>query len=607
MKKIIFIAAILLSYFQNLAYAQSAKITELDSVITRILEKHGVPGAGVALVAKDSIIWLGNLGQADIDQGIEVTDQTLFGIGSISKTFLAIAAMIAQKKRMLDINHPIKQLIPSLDFDNRWEDTHPVRLVHLLEHTSGFDEAHLSLFSQAHSKTPLNEVMEKSKQSLAARWKPGAYFAYNNLGAIVAAYGIEAATNQPYENFVRDNIIIPLKMNQVSYRVSDKNASFVAKGYTNGLVEEPYPNLPQWPVGGLLASIEDMTALVQLFLNEGEVDGQQIISPASIRSMETPETSLLAKVGVQYGYGKGLRTKIERDHLFYGHDGSYGGFLSEFGYSRKLGIGYVILINNRDERAALEAIKEELLSSVILKRAKVLHQANPPTSLAGCYQPITFTMDITAFAMRLADLQFIEHEDGRWYQKSIFGGQQKLLPVGGTQFKWENEPIATSAFVKSAAGDWLWLNNTAYRQIPTWWGYLQLLTIALSLFIMLIASLLIIGRSIIKLAMRKKKQSSPQLLLLVAFGSFIGMIVSIVTLYDPFVQFSLGAILFLICGWIFFFGSFGAFSQTLIGIYLNRSATSWSKYFTLITSLAYCTIATYLLYWNIIGLTFWNY
>ncbi|MEO0334581.1 MAG: serine hydrolase domain-containing protein, partial [Bacteroidota bacterium] len=335
----------------------------------KILERHEVPGAGVALMAKDSIIWMGNLGLADVENDISASEQTLFGIGSISKTFLSLAAMIAQEKGMLDIHQPIKQLIPSLEFDNQWEDTHPVRLIHLLEHTSGFDEAHFSLFSQADSNTPLSAVMEKSKSSLGTRWKPGSYSAYNNLGAMVAAYSIATAMGQSYEEFVEENILVPLKMNQASCRVSSETTSFVSKGYTNGLVEELYPDLPQWPAGGIVASTQDMATLVKLFLNEGKVNDQQIIRAASVSSMETPETSLLARNGVQYGYGKGLRGKIEQGYLFYGHDGSYGGFLSEFGYSRELNVGYVILINNRDRQAAVRAIKETLLSYVL-----------PPTS-----------------------------------------------------------------------------------------------------------------------------------------------------------------------------------------------------------------------------------
>ncbi|MEM9830389.1 MAG: serine hydrolase domain-containing protein [Bacteroidota bacterium] len=612
MKKITFIVAIVLSFFQNRADAQSSEFTTLDSVILKILEEHEVPGAGVALVAKDSIIWLGNLGLADIENNTSVSEQTLFGIGSISKTFLSLAAVIAQEKGALDGSQPIKQLIPSLAFGNQWENTRPVRLVHLLEHTSGLDEAHFSLFYQANSQTPLGAVMQKSQPSLITRWKPGSYFAYNNLGATVAAYAVENAVNQPFEIFVEKNIFTPLKMTRASYRISAETTPFVSKGYTSGPVEEPYPDLPQWPAGGIVASTQDMATLVQLFLNEGKVNDQPIISPSSVYSMETPETSLLARAGVQYGYGKGLRGKIEQGHLFYGHDGSYGGFLSEFGYSRELNFGYVILINNRDGQAAVRAVKETLLSYVLSPISSRNNfsdttSISPPSSLAGCYQPITSAMSITDFAVRLADLLFIEQENGKWYQKGIFGERQELIPVSNTQFRKPHEPIATSAFVKDTDGNWQWLGKTAYQKISTWWGYLQFLTIALSLFIMLIAPTIIMSRTVIKLAMRKKNQSRSQLLLLLAFGSFVGMIVSLATLYDPFVQFSSGAILFLICGWAFFLFSFGSLSRTLVAIYLNRSATPWGKYFTLATSLAYCTIATYLLYWNIIGLTLWNY
>ena len=127
-------------------HAQSPKTINPGSQILQILHDHQVPGAGVALVAKDSIIWMGALGKAAVQSNIPVTENTLFGVGSIAKTFLSLAVMMAQEKGLINIHDPIRQIVPSLVFTNQWQTTDPVRLIHLLEHTSGFDEAHLACF-----------------------------------------------------------------------------------------------------------------------------------------------------------------------------------------------------------------------------------------------------------------------------------------------------------------------------------------------------------------------------------------------------------------------------------------------------------------------------
>ena len=608
LKSILLIAATALPLIH--AHAQSPKTINPRSQILQILHDHQVPGAVVALIAKDSVIWMGALGKADVKNNIPVTENTLFGIGSVAKTFLSLAAMVAQEKGLIDIHDLIRQIVPSLVFTNQWQTTDPVRLIHLLEHTSGFDEAHFSLFSQADASTPFQEVVKHSQNALTTRWRPGSYDAYNNLGAIIAAHALEEAVGQPFEEFVEENILLPLGMQRATYQRTKTLKSYISKGYAGtDYTEEPWPNIPQWPAGSLLTSIQDMTNLVRLFLNHGQFKGQSILSSSSVKKMETPESSFKAEAGVAYGYGKGLRGKFEHGYLFYGHDGSYGGFLSEFGYSRTLEAGYVILINNRDGKKAMKAIKEELLRYVLpkkeLKAPLTAHNAAPPNAIAGCYQPITTEMDIAQFAMRIVDLQFVTKKNGQWYQKGVLGGKQSLSPVSDTQFRRSGESTATSVFVKKPHGNWQWLDETAYQQIPVWWGYAQFYTAVLCLLTMLLTFVALLVWLPIKL-IRRESPSPVQWIFMIAIGSFMAMLASLVV-YDPMKMYSPGAVLFLAFGWSFLIFSLVGLVQTLHAIYRKSVKNRWVQYHALLTCISCCTVATYLLYWGIIGLTLWNY
>ena len=77
-----------------------------------------------------------------------VTEGTLFRIGSISKSFVALSAMMLVEEGRLDLQAPLRELAPEIEFTNRWEKTHPVRMVHLMEHTTGWDDLALREYAQ---------------------------------------------------------------------------------------------------------------------------------------------------------------------------------------------------------------------------------------------------------------------------------------------------------------------------------------------------------------------------------------------------------------------------------------------------------------------------
>ncbi len=162
------------------AQSQPKQVPDLNTRITSILQEHNVPGAGVALVTKDSVLWLGTSGLADRRENEAISETTLFGVGSIAKTFLAAATMVAQEQKLVNLDDPIRRIVPFLKFTNHWAAERPVRLVHLLEHTSGFDEAHFDLFAKANATTSFKEVMQHSRSALDTRWPPGQHYAYNN-------------------------------------------------------------------------------------------------------------------------------------------------------------------------------------------------------------------------------------------------------------------------------------------------------------------------------------------------------------------------------------------------------------------------------------------
>ena len=103
-----------------------------------------MPGAGVALVGTSGVEWAGGIGLADCDSGAPVTADTRFRAGSMSKTFIAMTLAQMDEDGEIDLNATVAELAPEVPIDNAWEATDPVRVIHLLQHTAGFDDNHFN-------------------------------------------------------------------------------------------------------------------------------------------------------------------------------------------------------------------------------------------------------------------------------------------------------------------------------------------------------------------------------------------------------------------------------------------------------------------------------
>ena len=112
-------------------------IPELQIAIENVLKETKTPGAAVAIVSRDKVEWVAGIGMADVAARKPVTAETLFRIGSVSKAFAVLAALQLQEEGKLKLTDTVHQWVPEVAFSNPWEATDPVRLVHLMEHTTG--------------------------------------------------------------------------------------------------------------------------------------------------------------------------------------------------------------------------------------------------------------------------------------------------------------------------------------------------------------------------------------------------------------------------------------------------------------------------------------
>src|SRR5437870_2479880 len=159
-------------------------LEELQRAMKDIVEKNHVTGAGVALVSNGQLLWCGGIGKADVAANRDVTCDTEFRVGSISKTFVALALLRLEEEGRINLYARLQDVAPEIPVKNRWGNTNPVRIVNLLEHSAGFDDMEFAEVYNRHDRAdyPLLDVFKRFKEPHSVRWPPGARCFYSNPG-----------------------------------------------------------------------------------------------------------------------------------------------------------------------------------------------------------------------------------------------------------------------------------------------------------------------------------------------------------------------------------------------------------------------------------------
>jgi CubicO group peptidase (beta-lactamase class C family) len=149
----LFTALLLIALTLSIASAQdepepapAATIEELDQHLAELFLKPEVPGATMAVIEDDAIVLAKAYGLADVERQVPATPDTVFRAGSISKSIVGIAVMMLVDEGKLDLDARLADLAPEIRFRNNWESTDPVRVAHLMEHTTGFDDLRFSQY-----------------------------------------------------------------------------------------------------------------------------------------------------------------------------------------------------------------------------------------------------------------------------------------------------------------------------------------------------------------------------------------------------------------------------------------------------------------------------
>ena len=467
-------ALILCSLLWPLAAAADQDLQPLLEKIEATRREHAIPGVGMAIVSRDKVLWVGGLGAMDLDTRHPVTADTIFRIGSVTKMFTALGLIMLDEEHKLRLEGPVREFAPDAPYTNPTEQSHPVTIAQLLEHTAGLQDLTKAQFEHSDPKPlTLEEGLAFDAASRTVRWKPGLHAVYSNAGYGLAGYVLQTVAMMRYEDFISERIFRPLRMTSSGFFLNDQSAARLATGYaTDATTPLPYWHMLMRPFGGINSTPRDMATFVRLLLNYGFTDDQRLVHPQSISRMEVPLTSLAARNGLLYGYGLGNNQKFRRGVLFAGHGGDADGYLSQLGYNRDTGMGYFIVINAFRYRALSEMRRE--IETWIMRDLDVLRPA-PAAKLSdavlqrfvGDYDLAAWRFTWTTRAEVAEQAMRVTLANGALYSQIGTHGKQELVPVNEQQFRRRGEPTATCAFVEDVDGTVYFEEDESWRKRGT--------------------------------------------------------------------------------------------------------------------------------------------
>jgi CubicO group peptidase (beta-lactamase class C family) len=453
------IGAILLIFLSQFSFSQPIHdfpdIKHLADSIQAIVKQQNISGLVVGITNRDSVLFSGGFGYADIRAGRPVTGKTLFRMASITKMFLSLAILNLVQEGRMSLSDELRKIAPEVPFQNKWESTDPVRIINLLEHTAGFDDIKLNHFcSQDTSELTTREMMLLQKNSMICRWRPGERFAYSNPGYVLLGYIIEKLTGKSYTRYITETLLKPLGMTHSNFNLSSKFPLEDVKEYVvqgNHIKEVPSVTLLAGPAGALWSCSEDMVKFLQLFLNMG----LPLFRAGIISKMETPQSSLAAKAGLKSGYAL-----ANLDMLFYGkypwrgHRGLLGTCFSTLLYNRDLGLGFVLSSNGNQQNTEIE----NLITGYLERHFPVRILDTVPVDLTaitpflGQYRFESPRNEISGFEDELLGIPKLYIENYGLYLKPLWEKKIRLVQTAPFIFAKEGANTATLLFTKNKEG-----------------------------------------------------------------------------------------------------------------------------------------------------------
>jgi len=300
---------------------QRTDFSELEKVALAELKDTNTPGAAVAIVSGDRIVFAKGFGVSNIETGAPVTPEMLFRLGSTTKMFTAAALVTLAEQGKIKLDAPIgnyvKGLLPKVS---------ALTAHQLLTHTAGLRDDSPS--TELHDDGALASYIHSWKDDHFFT-EPGKIYSYANPGFHLIGLVIQELSGKPYADAMSELVFKPLGMERTTFRpllamTYPFSQGHVSVGKEKPAVARPFPdNVKRWPSGSIFSSVNNLSRFVIAFMNGGKLDGKPVLSPSVIAKLSTPYVS---EVNRRDKYGYALHVYSYRGVKVVEHSGTTPGF-----------------------------------------------------------------------------------------------------------------------------------------------------------------------------------------------------------------------------------------------------------------------------------------
>lgn len=342
-----FVSLLLAAFFCGTASAQTPDAVRLqrayeriDAFIAQHMREARTPGLALAVTNREGLLRVATFGFADLKARVTVTPDTLFEIGSISKSFTSVALLQLREEGKFDPHAPLTMYWPWFGAQSKFP---PFTGHHLLSHTAGIPRDRDDIPSSPYSAWALRARVTGTP--------PGEHFAYSNVGYQTLGYLLERLDGKSYAEIIRQRILDRLGMTKTEPVITFAARARMAVGYQ--LAYDDRPSHSSHPIveapwfeygagdGSVASTPAELAAYARMILNRGAAPQGRVLSEESFKLLTQP----VGKAGENLHYGYGLFVENRGGRNLVWHTGGMVGYAAMLLTDTDAGIGVVVFVN----------------------------------------------------------------------------------------------------------------------------------------------------------------------------------------------------------------------------------------------------------------------
>lgn len=435
-----FIVLTMMAWSTAQAQTKAVDFSALDQVVNAELKERHTPGAAIAVIIGDRVVYAKGYGVASIETGAPVTPDMLFRMGSTTKMFTAAALVTLADRGKIKLNAPIGDYVKGLDPSLARLTAHQ-----LLSQSSGLRDFAAPITS--HDDSALGANVRSWKEDVFFT-EPGKIYSYSSPGYWLAGFITEELHGKPYADAMEELLFKPLGMNRTTLRPLVAATYPLAIGHNaeDGqptIIRPIFDNVAMWPGGSIFSSVNELARFVIALMNGGRLEGQQILSSLVVEKLPARHMTLPGPEAAFYGYG--LMNYEFRGAQVVTHGGASRGYGSTIEMVPAAKFAVIVLTNKSGETLAKSRRKAmELALPLKAEAEENAPKAAPVTGsemadYVGVYVHAPQTWEVFVKDGKL----FLKYENTEFPltkvgERTFSFGQDQLVFVAGANGKTEH-------------------------------------------------------------------------------------------------------------------------------------------------------------------------